>query len=185
MCTGDLNCTHKKMTVRSELGDKHKLYAIFGNMPGKCTFNEWWLENTLYKLWLERNIDKCRTKYKVCMKTFDVSNMGKSALVSHERKEAQGTCGKARKKFNYWYKEPITKQFFCHISVTYWTPRSTPSMSSDRASASAGMSALVTRNDTLTAEIWWPLKVISIHYSCKSCEDIWFNVFFSMLFHVC
>ena len=58
-------------------------------------------------------------------------------------------------------------------------------MSSDRASASAGMSALVTRNDTLTAEIWWPLKVISIHYSCKSCEDIWFNVFFSMLFHVC
>lgn len=36
---------------------------------------------------------------------------------------------------------------------------------------SAGMCAFMTRNDTLTAEIWWALKANSSYYSYKSCED--------------
>ena len=54
-------------------------------MPGKCVFNERWFENSFLKLWLEHDTDKYKAKCKVCMKTFDVSKMGKSALASHEK----------------------------------------------------------------------------------------------------
>ena len=51
-------------------------------MPGKCSFSDCWLKNSCYKLWLERDMDKFEAKWKVCLKAFDVSNMGESALKS-------------------------------------------------------------------------------------------------------
>ena len=62
-----------------------KVNSIFGHMPGKCLFSERWFENPSYKLWLERDSDKYKAKCRVCVKTFDVSNMGESALASHEK----------------------------------------------------------------------------------------------------
>ena len=44
-------------------------------MPGKCLFSD---------RWLERVRDKYKAECKVCMKSFDVSNMGESVLTSHE-----------------------------------------------------------------------------------------------------
>ena len=52
-------------------------------MPGKHLFSELWLENSSYKLWLERDMDKLEAKCKGCIKAFDVLNTGKSALKSH------------------------------------------------------------------------------------------------------
>ena len=51
-------------------------------MAGKRLFSELWLENSSYKLWLERDMDKLEAKCKGCMKAFDVLNTGKSALKS-------------------------------------------------------------------------------------------------------
>ena len=42
------------------------------------------------------------------------------------------------------------------------------------------MPGFLTRNDALTAEIWWALKVNSSHYSYKSCTDI--NVLVQQMF---
>ena len=50
--------------------------------------------------------------------------------------------------------------------------RSIASTSCNTGNTSGGMSVFVTRNDTLTAEVWWGLQVNSSHYSYKSCEDI-------------
>ena len=50
--------------------------------------------------------------------------------------------------------------------------RSIASTSCSTGNTSGGMSVFVTRNDTLTAEVWWALQVNSSHYSYKSCEDI-------------
>ena len=49
-------------------------------MAGKRLFSELWLENSSYKLWLERDMDKLEAKCKGCMKAFDVLNTGKSVL---------------------------------------------------------------------------------------------------------
>ena len=54
-------------------------------MPGKCLFSERWFENPSHKLWLERDSDKYKAKCRVYMKTFDMSNIGESALASHKK----------------------------------------------------------------------------------------------------
>lgn len=54
-------------------------------MFGKCLFNECWFENFFYKLWLECDMDKYKVKCKVCMKIFDVLNMGELVLLSYEK----------------------------------------------------------------------------------------------------
>ena len=142
-------------------------------------FSEHWFENPSYKLWLERDRDKYKAKCKVCMKTFDVSNMGESALASHEKgkkhrnlmeKQAKSTTGDIRNLL-------LSSSSIASQSATGSNDsRSTTSTSSNRGSASAGMSVFLTRNDSLTADMWWALKVNSSHFSYKSCEDINFLV---------
>lgn len=53
--------------------------------PGKCIFNERWLKQTEYASWLERNADKYRARFKLCMKTFEISNIGEPAIRSHKK----------------------------------------------------------------------------------------------------
>ena len=55
-------------------------------MPGICSFSGRWPKN-LKKLWLERDMDKFEAKCKVCLKVFDVSNTGESALKSREKRK--------------------------------------------------------------------------------------------------
>lgn len=54
-------------------------------MPGKCTFNNLWLHVEKYKSWLVKVEDPGKAKCSVCSKTFDIANMGESALVSHAK----------------------------------------------------------------------------------------------------
>ena len=55
-------------------------------MPGKCKFNNDWLGIAKYKAWLccvpgNRHKASC----KICHKTFDIGNMGESAIGSHAK----------------------------------------------------------------------------------------------------
>lgn len=54
-------------------------------MPGKCKFNTEWLHLEGYKDWLAVNQDPHRADCTACNTTFDISNMGKSALESHNQ----------------------------------------------------------------------------------------------------
>jgi hypothetical protein len=50
-------------------------------MPGKCSFCDQWLETDEYKQWLvHTNGDR-----QLCLKDFDISNMGEAALKSHAK----------------------------------------------------------------------------------------------------
>lgn len=118
-------------------------------MPGKCLFSDRWLENSSYKLWLERDADKFKAKCRVCMKAFDVSNMGESALKSHEKgkkhihlieKQQRNTTGDIRNLFS--------NSSFAAPRTATESNNSTLTVSSSAASTTAGMSGFVTRNDT-------------------------------------
>ena len=51
---------------------------------GKCVFSDLWLQNPLYKEWLQEvKGDKHKARCIVCMKDVDISSMGESALTSH------------------------------------------------------------------------------------------------------
>ena len=53
-------------------------------MPGRCHFNDKWLEKDAYKSWLQRH-DKNSNKAFcfACKKSIDLNVLGESALVSH------------------------------------------------------------------------------------------------------
>ena len=119
--------------------------------------------------------DKYKAKCKVCMKTFNVSNMGELALTSHKKgkrhihlieKQQRNTTGDIRNLLS------SSSSTASQAATKSSKSRSTASASSDDRTTSAGMCAFMTRNDTLTAEIWWALKVKSSCYSYKSHEDI-------------
>ena len=55
-------------------------------MPGRCHFNEKWLEKKAYtcKSWLRKDVKNSNKAFCfACNKTIDLNVMGKSALVSH------------------------------------------------------------------------------------------------------
>ena len=147
-------------------------------MPGKCLFSDQWLENSSYKLWLEHDVDKFKAKRKVCMKAFDVSNMGELVLKSHEKGKKHIYLMETQRRNT----TSNIRNLFSNCSSTAppqtATERSNSSLtvSSSDSCTTAGISGFLTRNDTLTAEIWWVLKVYSSHYSYNSCADINFLV---------
>ena len=111
-------------------------------------------------------MDKFKAKCKVCMKAFDVSNMGESAFKSHEKGKKHIYLMQTQQRNS----TGNIRNLFSNCSST--APRtptgssnSTLTVSSSGASTTAGLSGFITRNDTLTAEIWLALKVNSSHHS--------------------
>ena len=49
------------------------------------SFNSNWLELDEFKPWLEKGINTKTARCSICRQSFDVSNMGKSAVVSHAK----------------------------------------------------------------------------------------------------
>ena len=53
-------------------------------MPkGKCIFNDRWLSYSKYSAWLQWGAGVASAKCKLCKSSFDVSNMGETALKCH------------------------------------------------------------------------------------------------------
>ena len=123
-------------------------------MPGRCHFHEKWLEKDAYK---------------------------SSALVSHVK-------GKKHEEYvkNLQGNEKTTKinDFFSSSASTLMAQLSgnRQQQSTETLQAvivtgptnqtSQSIQSLLGSNATLKAEICWTLKVITSHYSLKSCEDI-------------
>lgn len=54
------------------------------DMPGKCAFNELWLEKSEYQRWLAAvSTDVYKFRCKLCRCTLELACMGESALTSH------------------------------------------------------------------------------------------------------
>ena len=54
---------------------------------GKCVFNDLWLSDSKYSLWLRRDTDKHNAQCAVCKKTFKIGTMGIRSLDSHMQSE--------------------------------------------------------------------------------------------------
>ena len=56
-------------------------------MSNQTYFQDEWLEEYEFSSWLARVLDyNKKAKYKVCRKSFELSNMGRGALTSHQTK---------------------------------------------------------------------------------------------------
>ena len=55
-------------------------------MPGRCHFNEKWLEKDAYKTWLQKDEKNSNKAFRfACKKSIDLNVMGKSACKKHEK----------------------------------------------------------------------------------------------------
>lgn len=152
---------------------------------GKCVFSNLWLQKSLYKDWLrEVKGDKHKARCIVCMKDVDISSMGESALTSHLKGKKHQTLTSQKRSlasvpdfFGVSSQQPATtsddakevSKSASSESGEHNTLNPTKS-STTSSSGSSVMERIVTRDETLKAEILWALKVIMSHYSYKSCE---------------
>ena len=54
-------------------------------MPGKCSFHDSWLRKNDFKIWVRQSTVSTEAYCEICAKSFDISNMGRAALVSHAK----------------------------------------------------------------------------------------------------
>jgi len=111
--------------------------------------------------WVTPDKDPGRAKCRICGgKTFDISNMGEAALTSHAKGIKHQSAAASEAKSN-----PITG-FLTTARAT-----ATPSSTSLSLAKQSSITDMVTKNEVLTAEVMWALKVANSHYSFKSSED--------------
>ena len=143
-------------------------------------FNSAWLQEELFKPWLAAvEKDNHKAKCTVCGLTFELSNMGKQASISHSKGkkhiEKMKYASKAKQE------QPQLKSFFLPKSTKDTTSIETarsedlkvsdPSAGIAKASTSAPSTSLtqcISKNDVLTAEVLWAVKTVMSHYLMNS-----------------
>ena len=132
----------------------------------KCIFNGRWLSDSKYSAWLQRGAGVVSAKCKLCKSSFDVSNMGETALKCH----AGGKKNRARvEELEKAVASGSTLDGLVRGSPVHVAPRPTASSSTPIAPSIA---SLAVHNDVLTAEVLWTLKFVTIHSSYNSCTGV-------------
>ena len=144
-------------------------------MSPQTSFNSAWLQEELFKPWLgtvEKDNHKARCI--VCGLTFELSNMGKQALISHSK----GKKHVEKMKYASKRKQQQLKSFF--------VPKSKGTQSTDKtltedlkvadpptgiapaSTTSATLTQCISRDDVLNAEVLWAIKTVMSHYSSSN-----------------
>ena len=148
-------------------------------MPrGKCHFSDRWLDETEFKVWLQRfQGDDTRAYCKLCKKDFGVGNSGRKSLDTH----AKGAKHKSLEQ-GAATSSTLTSLFASSASPGRRSPSSQvisllPSTASSTLSQAPRICGSVessarSASDVLAAEVLWVLKAVTSHYSYSSCNGI-------------
>ena len=135
-------------------------------------FSHDWLSNPEFKMWLvEVPGDNKLARCKHCKKSFNLSNMGRQALVSHGTGQKYQNIIKSISVF--------TKQKHIKVNTNLSSMSSSNSMKSVTNTQST-VSNFVISSDTVKAEIRWLLKSVISGYSNNSSANL--NNLFSCMF---
>ena len=151
-------------------------------MPGYCVFSEAWLTDDKYSAWLARTGDRNRARCTLCLKDFDVGNMGEAALKSHMtgKKHLHLSSMISGGQLTLKLTNSVTvKQAPSAATVSSQVSDSNTDRSQlhiqDSAEEVAAASSTLLRHvfseAVLGAEVLWALKTCVSHYSNNSCTD--------------
>ena len=158
-------------------------------MSRQTSFNSAWLQEELFKPWLgtvEKDNHKARCI--VCGLTFELSNMGKQALISHSK----GKKHVKKMKHASKTKQQQLKSFF--VPKSKGTQSTDTSQTEDlkvadtptgialasTSTTSATLIQCISRDDVLNAEVLWAIKTVMLHYSMNSSSNT--GKLFKMMF---
>ena len=158
-------------------------------MSRQISFNSTWLQEELLKPWLgtvEKDNHKARCI--VCGLTFELSNMGKQALISHSKGEKHVEKMKCASKM----KQQQLKSFFVPKSKgtqstdTTWTEdlkvadSPTGIALASTSTTSVTLTQCISRDDVLNGEELWAIKTVMLYYAVNSSSNT--GELFKMMF---
>ena len=157
----------------------------------KTKFSDLWLDsrwNPEFVGWLSKGPESTQAFCKICKKTFDLSNMGRQAVVSHSKGKTHLNLMKTQET------QPSLKTFFSTSTPKCSEPKNSESETRDEVMPSTSrqnievsnlpsevssskpnqqsVTSFCIRDDTTRAEILWALKVVNSKISLNTCSDI-------------
>ena len=138
-------------------------------MSKKTTFNQKWLEEDEFKLWLAPTKDASIARCKLCKKDIELSNMGRQALLSLcSGKKHKDADVKVKVFFQPRKQKEKDQSKFSQLESEKTDTDKEPCSSKTQAS----IELVVKNSESSKAEILWTLESISAGYSNNSCTDI-------------
>jgi len=132
-------------------------------------FNTKWLEDDEFKPWLAQSKKQNEARCKVCKKDFDLSNMGRQAVVSHAAGKKHKECNI---KISSFFKPPTSSKEVINIDSVEEINQTSKSQTI--------LEVVMSNSDKFKAEILWIVKSIMSGYSNNSSQDI--NLLFRKMF---
>ena len=140
----------------------------------KSKFQDSWLENEEFKVWLQKDKDDTQAYCKLCMKSFSIATHGKTSLSSH----ASGEKHKSRiPSVSQRTLMPVSK------SVQQKTVEEEKDKTTETKICEKNATSYFIAEDVTDAEILWALDVIVSNYSLNSCQNK--NKLFARMFKGC
>ena len=132
----------------------------------KCIFNDSWLVDERFKEWIDKRDSKWKARCKFCNKDFDISNMGVAVLTSHVSSKKHSEISRLRKSQSG--------------AILFSKKNQDEPGSSVKVSGTGTLDSMVIPVNSLRAEILWTLKVVTSHFSLRSCLGL--NELFRVMF---
>jgi hypothetical protein len=151
-------------------------------MPVHCSFNSSWLKHDSYKDWLVQDKTKpsSTARCKICLTSFNVSNMGEAAVKSHMK-------GAKHSQLFKQVTTAVSVKDYSRLLVlvsqqdAHKKSEDAAAVARDHGGHSKQIQAtlttapvhgsVATKTDVLSAQLLWTMKLCSTHYSHNSYES--------------
>ena len=129
----------------------------------KCIFSDAWLSDSRFSGWLKRIHNKWEAYCVYCQKSFDIYNMGVASLSSH-------ASGKKHSDIHMQRSRNTGTTFFGNSSTgEVQQTNKKGNLVRKENKVQKKLDSVTVPTNALRAEVLWTLKVISSHYSLRSC----------------
>ena len=128
----------------------------------KCIFSDAWLSDSRFSEWLKRTHSKWEAYCVYCQKSFDISDMGVASLPSH-------ASGKKHSEIQMQRSHNTGTTFFGNSRTGEVQETNKGNLARKENKVQETLDSVTVPTSGLRAEVLWALKVISSHYSLKSC----------------
>ena len=137
----------------------------------KTIFNPLWLEDDEFKSWLCSSKESDKARCKLCKKDFELSNMGRQALISHASGKRHKEIDIKIKAFFNPKKKDLVQNKENECKETSIESSSSEVKTSSSSKVQATIEPAINNVEHTKAEILWTLKATSAGYSNNSCTN--------------
>ena len=150
----------------------------------KCTLNDDWLRIKGFESWFDKGPNHSVAYCKLCQQSFDVSNMGRSALNSHAKGKKYKEKGDFRKSLpiTFFRQETVDKPSTSKQSADTSKEQSIEAqvISPQQKLSQCTLAFMMLTSNVTEAEILWSIWTCLTHSSLCSCDGI--SKLFSRMF---